>query len=120
MHAYYPMCGCSSCCEIEARARRTAEAVESATGDVVASLLPCADFVADALAGDPHLWEPAVAAALASGDDAEAGRIMRREVSRFARICIQRRCDLYRITPMEAARQLIASYARPAAGRPAA
>ena len=76
MHSYHANCGCSACCQVEEATGKRAEAIAAAAPALIA--LP--SFVSEALGYEPTAWEPAICAALAAGDHAEAGLVLRQQV----------------------------------------
>lgn len=67
-------------------------------------------FVGEALGEDPIGWESKVTAALASGDDAEAGRILRRTVQQYAQQCLCDAVEDRKCSPAEAVASLVAAH----------
>lgn len=85
MHSYHANCGCSACCQVEEATGKRAEAIAAAAP----ALLALPSFVGEALGHDTNAWEPAVCAALAAGDLAEVGLIVRQQVADH----IDRECE---------------------------
>lgn len=97
---------CSACQAVYDRDVEFAGVLEGAYQALTA--LP--SFVGEALGEDPMGWESKVTAALASGDDAEAGRVLRYTVQQYAQQCL---CDMTedrKCSPADAARSLIAKH----------
>lgn len=115
MHSYHANCGCFTCGQEEERTERRNEAIAAA----IPALIALPSFVGEALGENPMSWEVEVTAALASGDDAQAGRILRRTVQQYAQQCL---CDVVEdrnCSPAEAVASLIAAHT-PAIGGVAA
>lgn len=85
MHSYHANCGCPACCQVEDATGKRAEAIAAAAPTLIA--LP--SFVSEAIGYAPESWEPAICAALAAGDLAEAGLIIRQQVADH----INRECE---------------------------
>ena len=85
MHSYHANCGCSACCQVEEATGKRAEAIAAAAPALIA--LP--SFVSEAIGYAPESWEPAICAALVAGDLAEAGLILRQQVTDH----ISRECE---------------------------
>ena len=103
MHSYHANCGCFTCGKEEELAERRNEAIAAA----IPSLIALPSFVSEALGENPMSWEAELTAALASGDDAQAGRILRREVVEHAALGIYRLQDARRCEVDEAVQSLI-------------
>ena len=103
MHSYHANCGCFTCGQEEARTERRNEAIATA----IPSLIALPSFVGEALGENSMSWEAEVTAALASGDDAQAGRILRREVAEHLAREIERLQDACRCEVDEAVQSLI-------------
>lgn len=103
MHSYHANCGCFTCGQEEALTERRNQAIAAA----IPSLIALPPFVGEALGENPMSWEAEVTAALASGDDARAGRILRREVAEHLAREIERLQDARRCEVDEAVQSLI-------------
>lgn len=103
MHSYHANCGCFTCGQEEERTERRNESIAAAIPQLIA--LP--SFVGEALGENSMSWEAEVTAALASGDDAQAGRILRRKVVEHAAREIERLQDARRCEVDEAVKSLI-------------
>ena len=106
MHSYHANCGCFTCGQEEALTERRNESLAAA----IQALIALPSFVGEALGENPMSWEAEVTAALASGDDAEAGRVLRYTVQQYAQQCL---CDMTedrKCSPADAASSLIAKH----------
>lgn len=103
MHSYHANCGCFTCGQEEALTERRNESLAAALQALIA--LP--SFVGEALGENPMSWEAEVTAALASGDDAQAGRILRREVAEHLAREIERLQDTFPCEVYEAVQSLL-------------
>lgn len=103
MHSYHANCGCFTCEKEEALTERRNEAI----ADALPALIALPSFVSEALGENPMSWEAEVTAALASGDDAQAGRILRREVAEHLAREVERLQDACRCEVDEAVKSLL-------------
>lgn len=103
MHSYHANCGCFTCGQEEALTERRNEAISAA----ILQLIALPSFVGEALGENPMSWEAEVTVALASGDDAQAGRILRRDVAEHLYREIDRLQDARRCPANEALAHLV-------------